>query len=87
MHDALRRYLPKADVVARMEEIHRHSQLQAEARAKAEKEAALLREPVPAGILQNEALNASAAPIPRPPETGALNHGDAECLGEPAKHS
>ena len=86
--DALRRYVPKADVVARMEEIHHHSQLQAEARAEAEKEAAFLRESLPAGIPQDEALNASAAaPIPRPPETGALTRGDAECLGEPTQHS
>jgi hypothetical protein len=47
-----------------------------------------LRESLPAGIPQDEALNASAAaPIPRPPETGALNRGDAECLGEPTQHS
>jgi putative DNA primase/helicase len=85
--DALRRYVPKAEVLARMEEIHRHSQLQAEASAEAKKEAAL-RVRVPAGIPQDEALTASAVTaIPRPPETGALNQGAAECLGEPTQHS
>jgi hypothetical protein len=39
-----------------------HSQLQAEARAEAEPEAAL-REPVPTGTPQNEVLNASEAAV------------------------
>jgi uncharacterized alpha-E superfamily protein len=60
LHDALRRYVPKAEVLARIEEINRHSQLQAEARAEAESEAAL-RELVPLGAPQNEALNAAEA--------------------------
>jgi hypothetical protein len=64
LHDALRRYVPKADVLARIEEINRHTQLQAEARAEAESEAAL-REPVPPGTPQNEDLNASEAAVLR----------------------
>jgi len=79
--EALRRYVPKTDVWARIEEINHHAELQAEAGAEAEKEAAA-REPVPAGTPQNEVLKASAAAaIPRAQETGALNHGAAECRG------